>query len=166
MKYLFAVLILTAALASGQSEPNLHDTTKFLEDFSVAHGHWINDDGSIGLEVVSVIECKVTVHLELIKNDKLVPPTPADATGSFSLGDLDPNTVKTVVPLDHHSVSAYTQFETTDSKPLISLGRRDGHAEPQLAGWEINLDSKEDADRFTKAFKHAVILCGGKPSTF
>ena len=164
MKYLFAVLIMTAALANGQSEPNLHDTTTFMENFVEAHGHWINDDGSIGLEVVSVIECKVTVHSELIKNDTLVR-TPADATWSFSLGDLDPNTVKTVVPLDHHP-SAYTQFETTDSKPLISLGRRDGHAEPLLAGWEINLDSKEDADRFTKAFKHAVILCGGKPSTF
>ncbi len=44
---------------------------------------------------------------------------------------------------------------------------------PQTGGWlsrntfvEIVFDNADDAKRFVKAFKHAILLCGGKPSTF
>ena len=31
---------------------------------------------------------------------------------------------------------------------------------------EILFRSAEDADRFAKALRHAIVLCGGKPSAF
>jgi hypothetical protein len=30
----------------------------------------------------------------------------------------------------------------------------------------IGFRSSEDADRFAKALRHAIVLCGGKPSPF
>jgi hypothetical protein len=174
MKYTLTMMLLALASMSafGQS---LKDTTQWLENFSAYHGAWVNDDGSIAFEHLDINECSVTDRVFSL--DKNGVPDPADfgdkhAHFEFSFSDLDPNTVKTNVPLDHHSVHAYTEFETTDAKPKIGLcgqvnvnGTEKTSCGP-FTRLSINLDNEADADRFTKAFKHAVILCGGKPSTF
>jgi hypothetical protein len=165
MKTILTVLILTA-LAFGQSTPNLRTTTTWMQDFASTHSIWANDDGSMAFEHLQIDGCRVFATIWMTKDGKVIPPKENDAAFSFSLGDLDPQTVRTVVPNDHN-VRAYVEFETTDSKRLIQLSSQKGApVGVGMASWEINLDNKENADRFTNAFKHAVTLCGGKPSTF
>jgi hypothetical protein len=66
------------------------------------------------------------------------------------------------VPSDsdiHHYT--YVSVETTDNKRVGEIS-----GEKLVSSETVNLDSKENADRFAKALKRAVLLCGGKVSTF
>jgi hypothetical protein len=68
-------------------------------------------------------------------------------------------------------------FETRNQAPLIDTEYHFVH--PQLQGKDhetnsrdksyqagIALDDVKYAPRFKKAFRHAVVLCGGRPSTY
>jgi hypothetical protein len=113
---------------------------------------------------------------------------------TFSLSDIDPTTVK-VVPFSNQYMTnctdrdevralnldcnpqAEVQFLTRNEAPAIKYKRHTVF--PKLTGKDHDLDSEGDeshaalgmwdlayARRFGKAFRHAVELCGGKPSAF
>jgi hypothetical protein len=89
----------------------------------------------------------------------------------FNLGDVDPDSI--------HQKSGMILFGVTDDQSKIKLKREVALDQDHLkSGDLISSDdlTKKDAaffvdnddyrNRLEKAFKHAVILCGGKPSTF
>jgi hypothetical protein len=113
----------------------------------------------------------------------------------FSLKDIDPSRVKTkrdeIDPKYRpHVVGAIVEFWTTDDKSVIRkqsavwkvdsiyytsnenlvscTGPDKGCAtkEASIETGDLTVDSLEFAQRFAKAFRHAVELCGGKPSAF
>ena len=91
------------------------------------------------------------------------------------IGDCsDPDEV-TAMKLDCHE--AEVEFATRDGRPAIDEERTDTFTD--LSGPEhelkshskttklsFNVDDAEYAKRFANAFRHAVELCGGKPSKF
>ena len=79
----------------------------------------------------------------------------------FALADLDPNTIKS----KKSDQSGYVEVETHDGRPLIRIF---GDGKEQNPGWGLCLwfYNNDGAARFVKAFQHAVILCGGKPSLY
>jgi hypothetical protein len=90
---------------------------------------------------------------------------------SFNLGDIDPGSIS--------EEGGMVSFRVTDGQKKIRFTREvavdEDHLEQnQLISNDDLAEAKasffaHDEDyrsRLTKAFKHAVILCGGKPSTF
>ena len=86
---------------------------------------------------------------------------------TFSFKDLDPNTATSVHVVVSRAVRRnvfMARAETTNElkKVVVHNG-----LEQTLQSWvEILFRSAEDADRFAKALRHAIVLCGGKPSAF
>ena len=66
--------------------------------------------------------------------------------------------------LDVDGRFAYADAGTRDKRSSIHRWA-DGTDYPQW-GLRLNFSNMDDAARFAKAMKHAVELCGGKPSTF
>jgi hypothetical protein len=157
---LFAILFVASSAAFAQSK---QETEKWLSDFSFTHSRWVNDDGSMGMVLFTLDNCAAEERYQSIKDGNIsIPRDDKDLWWKFSFGDIDPEHIKVHVPLDHHSVATYVELETTDSKPVIYInGGSTG-----VAAVTINIDSVENAKRFSNALKHEVLLCGGKASTF
>jgi hypothetical protein len=79
---------------------------------------------------------------------------------TYSLTDIDPQSIA--------ADSLGVNFETTNSQDTIAWvdanGHRNGGALESM--WVINFDTEANSKRFATAFKRAVVLCGGKTSTF
>ncbi|PYT78294.1 MAG: hypothetical protein DMG40_20735 [Acidobacteria bacterium] len=85
-------------------------------------------------------------------------------TYHFSLKDLDPNSVARVKdnPFENAVVAETTNSEKKVAESFTPAG---GKAEESKHTWvELVFDNGDNAGRFVKAFRHAIQLCGGKPS--
>ena len=95
----------------------------------------------------------------------------ATYTYQISLKDLDPNSVTSV---KDRPFEIAVHADTTNSAKLVKetfSAPQDEESIPRTTSstrtWvELVFNSEDDAGRFAKAFKHAIQLCGGKPSTF
>ena len=80
------------------------------------------------------------------------------STDKFNFKDLDASTVEVL------GSSAVFYVETTNNANAISLTV---NSTPAFGSDDMLFELPEAyTKRFAKAFKHAVVLCGGKPSTF
>jgi hypothetical protein len=82
---------------------------------------------------------------------------------AVSLGDLDPNSVKGFTQtLDGAPWRYPVSFRTWSNKPLVFFF----FDESYKTGSSLLLQDEGEAKRTASALKHAVELCGGKPSLF
>ncbi len=75
----------------------------------------------------------------------------------FDLGDVDPNSIRKLA-----SGIAFNSNGNRDGISIISSEKMEARG----GEGSIFLTDESYRERFMKALKHAVILCGGKPSTF
>jgi len=188
MKFRISFIIATTMLLGGATNaqkadtPSLKDTLSWMHNFADANAfQYVFQDpdnnspcaiGARGCQLrhdVSTFNsqgCSATVTLTLTLDLKEIGGT----TYVFSLKDLDPNRVTSVseTPLQNAVRAETTNKVKTITESLsLAVGNATGPVEPDKDTWlEIVFDSKDDANRFANAFKHAIQLCGGKPSLF
>jgi hypothetical protein len=91
-------------------------------------------------------------------------------TFSFSFGDLDPNIAESqqtvVSPPALQNVWRASAVTTNNLKrvKVYNYQTKENSQDSVIEG--ISFYSNEDAERFAKALRRAIVLCGGKPSTF
>ena len=170
MKYLFAVLILTAALASGQS---LDDTNIWMQgdlDYYAVNGQHLVLKGETLPKAKGVLftgestdECRVFVTGETIV-DLHAGGKEYPMEYLFHLGTLDPDSIHVQTYKKYTAI----QVETTNNESSIWSSWNGKLYTSTLFVFKFGAydTASEHATRFAKALKHAVILCGGKPSTF
>jgi hypothetical protein len=149
-----ALVLLCSCAAFGQS---LHETTSWMHNFVEANGFWRGTDGSLEGNTLDFVECQVK------DMERTTVGHPSLGGMTYSLGDLDPNSIGI-----WGGPIATVHFDTTNEQNKIKWLKPDGTPEwnADLSSWVVNFGDENDAKRFARAFKHAVILCGGKPSTF
>lgn len=187
-KALVAIVLL--AVPSVAQEPSLKDTLQWMQNTldSDAGSLYIStgNDGSVEKRELKMPEAKTcavgfayqTGPLE--KNSYGIIDRPTfQVLERFNLKDIDPTTVESGKPVHTNAgdkpadiVGPYVVFSATmrDNAKLISnfmtlhpaSGAQESFASDSLT---FELPYPYSA-RFTKAFKHAVALCGGKPSSF
>jgi hypothetical protein len=184
-------LILTFALrVPGQDTPSLKDTLQWMQNTldSGAGSLYINTgkDGSVEkreLTMPDAKSCVVSFAYQtgpLEKNSYGIIDKPKfQQLEKFNLKDIDPTTVEAGKPIHTKAgdkpadaMGPYVSFSATtrDNAKLISAfmtlhpapGAQESYTTESLI-FELPYPY---ATRFTKAFKHAVLLCGGKPSSF
>jgi|ERR1039458_195164 hypothetical protein len=113
---------------------------------------------------MSFTSCDVTFVYQTVKDKD--SKTTYRNSNAFNLKSIDPTSIS--VTSGGHDILAKTSivtFNTTDNAKLINLrlpSDPDGTSTDSLL-----IDFPSDyANRFVKAFRRAVILCGGKQSTF
>jgi hypothetical protein len=92
-------------------------------------------------------------------------------TMHFDLGDVDPDSI---AEIEHSTI----EFRTTNNQNKIRHNMQNAVDEVHLFSHDLTsskdaftdrgalIADSSDRNRLAIAFKHAVILCGGKPSTF
>lgn len=132
----------------------------------------------------------MSLHVEDDPSAPLYKQMYSSTTYTFNLRDIDPNSIKTwQLDSQHGGLSCNLdpngmtcdlenmEFQTRNKAPLIDEASHTVF--PKLQGRDHEADRKtktfvavfffndvEYASRFVKAFRHAVTLCGGKPSPF
>jgi hypothetical protein len=170
MKLAIVGLVLVCALpAYAQDTPSLKDTLQWMHNFVDAHSYWEmekSENNPMGIDRSRLTFNKCQATQTLFEGGNSLGDT------RYSLGDIDPQAVK----IEKSAASSVAvEFETTNSRDVIAITISDRWSDSIqewckhqtcVSSWLINFDSEENAKRFAKAFKHAVSLCGGKPSAF
>jgi hypothetical protein len=151
-----ALLLLFASTAFSQEhptskQPSLSETEQWMENATGSYSIWKYEGETLNAKW-SFDGCKVVI--KHFSNSGIQP----DTVVAFSLSDLDPQAVKVL--------SDGVLFETTNNADKVVLNPQYSGGGTKLDGWIANLNSKEHAQRFGKALRHAIELCGGQKSTF
>jgi hypothetical protein len=153
-KYIFFALVLVGCR---HAEPDLGETLQWMHDFvAVSGGFYSTSERGYWRDsyVFDSHGCHVTLT---DKAERREDPSLKDyiETSDFSLKDLDPATVKTVVDPSPATVDA----ETFNSRELI-IRKEDGVITYPAHGIGVFFYKGEDAQRFATALRHAIVLCG------
>jgi hypothetical protein len=176
------ILAIVAVTAHAQQPVSLKETLEWMHNFAVDNGRQYvgqrnTDNGSCELGTpdcgqrndVTTFDgqgCSATVKWSVTLNYKDV----GTHTYRFSLKDLDPKSVVWVkdMPFENAVIA-----DTANSVKNVNVV----FTPPEGVTWDKSLDEPQTfvalvfdngdhAKRFVKAFKHAIQLCGGKPSPF
>ena len=145
-----AFLIFLSTLCSAQS---LSETTNWMHNYAAANSGWRDLVGDYHSTTLVFAGCQVT-QIEAFnwKDYKSM---------YYSLADMDPT-----------SVEAYgsVYFDTTNSEQRIYGAMPDGTrvalGTTRVVIYELAPPNGPDTSRFANALRHAILLCGGKKSTF
>ena len=97
----------------------------------------------------------------------------------FHLGTIDPESVKVVTPENQKQPQGWKRtnvhLAATNNKSTIWASASDWKESKKvpkslqmatMTDFDFQFRDKEQAERFAKALRHAITLCGGKPSAF
>jgi hypothetical protein len=193
VRFLAAAVLITLISGCNRGNDELRQTLEWMdntynphEGVSLAVGHgrtgWYkhSKDGmteelvSASNETFTRNGCQFNLHI----SSKIAPSVPwsDSSTYTFNLHDIDPQSIKiatyshfggfrcegtapvlqTMGTCDHAEIT----FTTHNESPLIDFS-----GSKNTSGF-FEVDDVEYATRLANAFRHAVELCGGKPSTF
>jgi hypothetical protein len=170
-----AIVVLLAAMIGCKSKggPSLSETLSWMsqtynpyEDGFGGHGEYISKcsmncedvgDEISWRETLTYKGCQITT--KTTNNRK----TDHGLQEKFNLGDIDLQSIRVVTSNPKLANVAEIQFSArNNAEALIYTGNIIGKG----TNSEIAMDDPAYAERFASAFRHAVELCGGKPSTF
>lgn len=155
---LISLLMTTGCRSSSPSQeetPSLEETFTWMQLTLAAHN---------GLRLQRpnpkvVIVAQFTHHGCQIEHQSVK----GDWATHIDLTQVDPNSIK-IEKIDN---VPWVTFQGRNSQKVVQYRDPLGKLPPyDTENGGFTLDSQEYAERFLNALKHAVILCGGKPSTF
>jgi len=184
MLFAFILAIATAVQAQKQG-PTLKETLQWMQN-TLASGSGdlhvsASDDGSVEKRELRLAEaetCEISFAYQTGPLEKfsygIISKPAFKLIQKFNLKDIDPTTIEVGQPTrdgkhaDMLGPFALFSATTTDNAQLIfaTAGVHPDsllHYSTESLMFSIPYPYSE---RFTKAFKHAVALCGGKPSAF
>jgi len=157
---------------SPKTSPEIQKTLHWIQntlDDGEGRTSYMFEDGRAETRINLMPEadgCRVTLVSETKVDYEITNRTRAQ----INLGDLDPSSVgSNGASSDVFGPQSMVFVHTTDRASSVSLALSDRRWEPSIepptAGLQWVLPSPY-AERFVKALKHAITLCGGKTSTF
>jgi hypothetical protein len=182
LRPLLVVMTIAGATTYAQQPVSLKDTLQWMHNFAADNGKQYvgqknTDNGPCELGTPNCEQrldvttfdskgCSATVTWSVTLNYENI----GTHTYRFSLKDLDPKSVTWTKdrPFENAVIT-----DTTNSAKKVNVtftpptGKTWDKSLDEPQTWvELVFDNRDDAKRFVKAFKHAIQLCGGKPSSF
>jgi hypothetical protein len=157
MKGLILIVLLSALVGchSKPSEPTLDETMDYMSR-SIKQNYGESTPLPPGSDVKRVENMKLD-HCKLYRE-----VTNYEAI-EYDLSDIDPNTIK----LEQIGAAWWVVFKTRNfNRSIKSIALNDHSINFMSETGGFGLRNKETAEHYSKAFAHAVKLCGGSPSTF
>jgi hypothetical protein len=155
VKVLAIILVMFSGCNSAskiQSEPSLQDTQTWMHSFVADRGSGATYEGK---------DCSGTITW---------PDKNGCTSFSFSFKDLDPNTAKSVQtvvsPPALMNMWRATAVTTSNLKKVVVYDSHTKGSTQDTVIEGISFLTSEDAERFAKALRHMIVVCGGKPSPF
>ena len=169
------------------SDSDLSETLTWMDnsynshpDVSGAYGHGRTRSyqqevlWSGSTETFTYSGCQMTLHIEEDPAAKVNREMVSSLSYTFNLRDINPQSIEMST---YDNVPAEIAFKTRLEAPVIDVHSHSIY--PNLKGSDhegsessktnkarFSVDDVEYAKRLTRAFRHAVELCGGKPEPF
>lgn len=167
IKYLALVMMIAfasvdATAQTKQPQPKLKDTLQWMQSSLDGYGNEYLARETRSVRVTDFSECQIHFTYTTMKEDRET----YRMDFFFNLADIDPAYVTFYEFPKGHIREGFGVFGAgvqNDAKKIKVQGPP--WANEPLSGIAFNFDGDYGV-RFTKAFKHAVNLCGGKPSIF
>ncbi len=142
------------------SGPSLQNTLDWMVDFSKLHG---GDNGPHpGYRHWSLLREERGCAVRIGHIDTSAQPSSAGDLDALNLRDINPHTI---IVTDSTTVNLFTINAVPSIHRIVTFP--DGKTrEFELRSDYLSFDSKENADRFVTALKHAVTLCGSIKEPF
>jgi hypothetical protein len=157
MRLALFVVILTASLAQGQT---FKETLRWMHNASEYNSSY--DSTKNGLDATEVPLANTCTTFVIIQKHT------GDYGHTFKvvldLRTIDPT--KVYAELVEGKPWSYVWIGTTNDEETIQAEDLTSQTDRKTTGTALNFGGKDFAPRFAKALKHAVTLCGGKPSAF
>jgi hypothetical protein len=160
------VVLVLGGLAVGQSGPTFKDTLRWLHNASEYHSTWVKVTGGgsrlDSIEVPLENTCSHFVIIARTQTQSLL-----QGTNTMDLRAIDPTQIS--VEMVKGKSSSYLWVNTTNDEAAIRQTTMIDDVEKNTsdtAGIGLFFGDRDFSQRFAKAFRHAVELCGGKPSAF
>jgi len=154
-----ALLLLCVAPAQAQS---FKETLGWMHQSSEYHAFFDATDNA--LESTQVPLTNTCTNFVIIQERSAARQPPYTYKILLNLKAVDPNTVYATAVKDKSW--AYIDIGTTNDEEAIQISSTP--ATPMVttgtAGVSVKFEDTSFAGRFAKALRHAVVLCGGKPS--
>jgi hypothetical protein len=182
MTLMFLLLLVALTQQPKTAQPNLKETLTWMHNFAADNANQI-----VGQSSTDNQRCELgTPNCQDRRDETTFDGESCDATikwtitfdyqnhGTYtyrvSLKNLDPNSVTIVKDLPFEIA---VHSETTNSAKLVAqtfsppMGKQSILDTPSTQTWvELVFADKDHANRFAKALRRAIHLCGGKPSAF
>jgi S1-C subfamily serine protease len=158
------LLLLTASVAAAaqtkQPQPSLKDTLEWMQNTLDENGNEYINQEVRSVRLASFTECQVHFSYTVTRDERET----YRMDESFNLADIDPGYVIFHQFPKHHIREGFGIFGAgvqNDAKKLNTHSTSVGDFTSDGILFDMDADY---GVRFTKAFKHAVNLCGGKSS--
>jgi hypothetical protein len=170
----FVIIFLAFFVPAGlsqQTSPSLEETSKWLKQAFIDYGRvttlGVNSSVNAVVSSIDITGCHVTVTSSL--NDQVY----STQTDQFLFGSLDPEGLVS----SRHSNSSpgvndfWTAITLHSTNPTAQINEtyfnNDGSKSSTVNSvqWILHMEDPF-TPRFSLALKHAIVLCGGKPSAF
>ncbi len=141
---------------SSEGGPTLDDTLGWMLDFAKRH---YRVSGSSANRISEVFEVDRGCDVRISHFMQTPPSPPVGSTDTFRLRDIDPAHIFVSDP-------ANVNIFTFKNAPLIHRAGTRSVISAELYMDFISFDSRENAERFAAALKHAATLCGSVKEPF
>ena len=141
---------------SSEGGPTLNDTLAWMLDFAKRH---YRVSGSSGNRYSDVFEMDRGCDVRISHLMQSPPYPPVGSTDAFRLRDIDPARISVSDP---GNVNVFT----LRNAPIIHRAGTRSVSSAELYMDYISFDSRESAERFAAALKHAATLCGSVKEPF
>jgi hypothetical protein len=168
MKNTLFLLAVTLMLSCGAFGQSLSETVVWMQNTLRENGNVFEYQDSpvwyakTTLHTLEGNVCKVDFLQQTSVHPKNEPVDDYTLQYLFNLKDIEPDSIKFY---EYDRSVTHVRFNTRNYAHTIEEKHGDG-GNGFFQQATLDLPTLEYAARFAKALKHAVILCGGKPSTF
>ena len=153
-----------ACLAESKAEgPDLEATVRWMGSFLETHGALYDRRGAVFTNQIVGRRCQLDL---VVKYQKPSGNEARSIASKLDLADFDP---RVTIDSDANQNKYEVKLERSDAKMKTHEVTEYSNGQ-KIEMWttEISLffDSEASAQKFAKAMKHAIVLCGGKTAPF
>jgi hypothetical protein len=179
MRMIFIVLIslrLATFAWSQDKTPTLNDTLQFMQGTLSSYGFLHSKSKDQELVLKGDEPCSLYVDSQITYSMHSPQDGEYDIEYQFNLRNIDPSSVKVNVhERTQRNPIINVHLETTNNKDRVWASASKWKENPKLpkilqlsasSAFDFEFRDPEHAEKFAKALRHAIELCGGKQSAF
>lgn len=181
MTHVLILVILAAVPAFGQEKsPSLDDTLRYMQNTLSQYGYIHTEGKDQELTMKGDEPCRIYVEWEMTVKMHKPQDGKYPVEYQINLGTIDPDSLKVTTDESQKNKPegwklTKVHLSTTKNESTIWMSGSEWKESKKVPKslqlsvfpeFDFQFRDKEQAERFSKALKHAVILCGGKPSAF
>jgi hypothetical protein len=179
-RYWILMVFMSATAVSQDKSPSLDSTLQYMRNTLSRYGYMHTTGKDQELALKGDEPCRIYVESDIASKMHTSQDGHYPFEYQFHLGTIDPDSVRVVTDSAQKGKPegwklTNVHLAATDNRSTIWASASEWKESKNVpkalqlstfTDFDFQFRDKEQAERFAKALKHAISLCGGKPSAF